>query len=35
VNLNVQVDAGKLASGYYEETIVVRNGTEIFGDNLR
>ncbi|MFT9599789.1 S8 family serine peptidase [Mesobacillus sp.] len=30
VNLNVQVDAGKLAPGYYEGTIVVSDGTASF-----
>jgi minor extracellular serine protease Vpr len=28
VNLNVQVDAGQLAQGYYEGTITISNGTE-------
>ncbi|MBS4192089.1 S8 family serine peptidase [Bacillus sp. FJAT-49705] len=28
VNFNVQVDAGKLAPGYYEGTITISNGTE-------
>ncbi|WP_442596765.1 S8 family peptidase [Neobacillus sp. D3-1R] len=30
VEMNVQVDAGQLAQGYYEGTIVVSNGTETF-----
>lgn len=30
VNLNVQVDAGKLAPGYYEGTIVVSDGSATF-----
>jgi minor extracellular serine protease Vpr len=30
VNLNVQVDAGQLAPGYYEGTIGISNGTETF-----
>lgn len=29
VNLNVQVDAGKLVPGYYEGSIIVSNGTEV------
>ncbi|SDN74367.1 minor extracellular serine protease Vpr [Bacillus sp. OK048] len=30
VNLNVQVDAGKLAQGYYEGTITISDGTATF-----
>ncbi|MFT4416376.1 S8 family serine peptidase [Fredinandcohnia humi] len=30
VNLNVQVDAGTLAPGYYEGTIVISDGTQTF-----
>ncbi|MFS0865455.1 S8 family serine peptidase [Fredinandcohnia sp. 179-A 10B2 NHS] len=30
VNLNVQVDAGKLATGYYEGTIVISDGKQTF-----